>query len=88
MRRAWVAVIWSALRWLLSSVDLESFFGCGLSRLSVWRFRLSNVFWYNFIKNVTLMGSFVADRYGIWRAGWGCVGWAFCSSFFCLSFMV
>ena len=29
--------------------------------------------------------SFVADRHGIWRAGWGCVGWAFCSPSFCSS---
>lgn len=47
--------------------------------------RLPNVPLHNFIKNVTLMGSFVADRHGIWRAGWGCAGWAFCSPSFCSS---
>lgn len=30
-------------------------------------------------------GQFQADRHGIWRAGWGCVGWAFCSPSFCSS---
>ncbi len=57
-------------------------FGCGLPRLSAWRPRLPNVPLHNFIKNVTSMGSFVADRHGIWRAGWGCAGWAFCSPSF------
>ncbi len=37
---------------------------------------------HSFIKNVMPMGSFVADRHGIWRAGWGCAGWAFCSPSF------
>lgn len=45
----------------------------------------ADVLWHNFIKNVTSMDSFVADRHGIWRAGWGCVGWAFCSPSFCSS---
>ena len=83
--RAWVAATWPALRWLLPPVDLEPSFGCGLPRLSAWRPRLPNVLWHNFIKNVTSMGSFVADRHGIWRAGWGCAGWAFCSPSFCSS---
>ncbi len=27
-------------------------------------------------------GQFRGDRHGIWRAGWGCAGWAFCSPLF------
>ncbi len=67
---------------ITAAVDLEPSFGCGLPRLSAWRPRLPNVPLHNFIKNVTSMGSFVADRHGIWRAGWGCAGWAFCSPSF------
>ncbi|STJ56912.1 putative transport protein [Escherichia coli] len=85
LRRAWVAATWPALRWLLPPVDLEPSFGCGLPRLSAWRPRLPNVLWHNFIKNVTSMGSFVADRHGIWRAGWDALDGrsvrpSFCSS--------
>ncbi len=81
LRRAWVAATWLALRWLLPRwtrcrlLDVgcrvyrhgDPFAECSLAQL---------------YKERDVNGQFVADRHGIWRAGWGCAGWAFCRPLF------
>ncbi len=74
LRRAWVAATWPALRWHYRRWTWSRLLdvGCRVYRHATSFAECSLAQLY---KERDVNGSFVADRHGIWRAGWGCAGW-------------